>query len=91
MTDRMIPMSELEPDAAELARAARRYARYDSLDGLRRAAQASGAINAEVFVDALDDDDPAMVAAAVRLLVAHVRAGRARWAELDTATTAPVR
>ncbi len=87
MNDRMIPMSELEPEAAELARAGRRYARYDSLDDLRRAAQASGSINAEVVVDLLDGGDPVMAAAALRMLVADGRASRARFAELDAATT----
>ncbi|WP_261565461.1 hypothetical protein [Frankia gtarii] len=84
MTARMIPLSELEPTDRGMAAAAHVFA---SVDDIRKVQRLTGmaTLHAETLADAIEHGDAGQAAAAVRALVAHVRAGRARWAELDSA------
>ncbi|MCM3886142.1 hypothetical protein [Frankia sp. R82] len=43
----------------------------------------AGTVHAEAVVDALDRGDTGLAVEMVRVLVAHIRAGRTRWHELD--------
>ncbi len=90
MTGKPITLADLVPDEPVQAHAERMFARVPTLTR-HRAEMAAGMVHVETLVDALDADDAALAAAAVRSLVAHVRAGRARWAELDAARRTPVR
>jgi hypothetical protein len=84
MNPELIPLAELVPDEVLQASAERMFARAATLDEHAGKVAYSG-VYAETLVDALDDGDAEMVAAAVRVLVAHVRAGQARRRELDAA------
>lgn len=84
----LIPLSELEPDAGQMRYETRVYARRESVDAVDRSMALKTGSHAEVIVDAIDEGNADLVAAAVRGLVAHVRAGRARRAELDVTVPA---
>ncbi|KJE23723.1 hypothetical protein FF36_01908 [Frankia torreyi] len=82
MTAKTIPLTDLLPDDVVQGFADRTFARAMTAEQLQ-VQTAYGSIYAEVLVDAIDTNDVELAAAAVRWLVAHVRAGRARWHELD--------
>lgn len=88
MNDRMIPLSELEPDPGENAHAARMFARRGDLAAADQMMATYAEIHASIVVDALDEGNAPLAAAALRGLVAHIRAGRARRTELAAQTPA---
>ncbi|SNQ47081.1 conserved hypothetical protein [Frankia canadensis] len=81
-----ILLADLAPDSPGQAHATRMLSRVATVDEWPRRMATVTLPYAEVLVDALDAYDPALAAAAIRSIVAHVRAGRARWHELDPAT-----
>ncbi|MEX5712753.1 hypothetical protein AB1484_31950 [Parafrankia sp. FMc6] len=85
MTGQVIPLSDLEPTADDREFAERVYARRSTLDGIDRAAVGYGEAHGETLADALTEENPILAAVAVRTIVAHARAARARRAELAAA------
>ncbi|OHV21191.1 hypothetical protein BBK14_07885 [Parafrankia soli] len=83
---RMIPLADLEPDAGETDHAARLFARRDTLDAADRTMATYAAIHAEILVDALEEGNALLAAVALRGLIAHIRAGRARRTQLAAET-----
>lgn len=77
-----IGSTDLEPSPSTLALWTAAFSKVTNLRD-HRSLMNAGTVHAEAVVDALDRGDTGLAVEMVRVLVAHIRAGRTRWHELD--------